>query len=223
MWLRKNRALGARTKSLGAGVLLLVSSVVFGFASPASATSLMFTSYIDEGQTANTNLTIGTEFTVGSISLQVLALGVYDGGGIGLGVSHDVGIWLASDQSLVGSATVAMGGGTLVEDWRFVDVAAFTLQADTTYRIAAHVGETADFDPIGGSFSLGPTIASVTLGSFQAAGTSLSFPSTDINNARVFGNAEVEPVPEPATLLLLGSGLLGLAGWRWKQAHLTKS
>lgn len=56
--------------------------------------------------------------------------------------------------------------------------------------------------------------------SFQAnapPGTNLGFVSTGPDVRAFFGGNFTSPVPVPSTVLLLGSGLLGLAGWRFRK------
>ena len=61
-----------------------------------------------------------------------------------------------------------------------------------------------------------------TMFSFMASTqTTLDFDTTSTDYTGGFGASEV--IPEPSTLLLLGSGLLGLAGWRRNKKRVANS
>jgi hypothetical protein len=184
--------------------LLLPLAAILSLASAsASRAALIFNNYTLESilTTTNAGLTLGREFTVGSSAIQLTRLGVYDGLGDGLSSSHQVGVWRTSDQSPVGTATVPAGtDAVLISDWRFVDVIPITLDANTTYRIAALESSPADGNPFGGIISLGSGIASATNGSVYLNG--FGYPSLGNSSLRVFANAEFSVVPEPGTAAL---------------------
>jgi hypothetical protein len=198
-------------------ITLLASSLI-----GRADAGLIFTNYTGEEvlRGAIVEDTLGTEFTVGATDLLVTRLGVYDADGDGLSLSHQVGIWRVSDQSLVASALVPAGtAATLVEDWRFVALGTTTtLTAGTIYRVGAFETRPAEGDPFMGTFSLGEGIASATPGSVFSTG-SFAYPSGTNAFARVFANVDVTAVvPEPASITLLGLGTLGLLAYSFRRS-----
>lgn len=201
-------------------------ALCLAFPDEGHASSILFTNYVGEGVVGgNAGRTIGTEFTVGAVDLQILSLGVYDDALDGLTSPNQVGIWRTADQALVVSATVPAGTvGALIEDWRFTSVAPVTLTANTLYRIAALVGQPNPFD---GTFSLGTGVSNALFYAVFSNPGPLSFPNQFDTRTHVFANAEfqivnqAQPVPEPASLLLLGTGAAALAARRRRRPRST--
>ena len=171
----------------------------------------------------------GLDFTATSDS-RLTALGFWDFAQNGLSSAFEVGLWHTTTQSLLAQATIdssdALDSSLILDGgaWRYETLAsAVLLTTGTTYTLGFQVGPQ-DMSPED-SFLISNATRTTRAGfNVETGGRFLltpdfTFPSYPDD---VFGfdfgrgnvNAQIVPIPEPSTAVLLSLGIMGLAARR---------
>jgi hypothetical protein len=157
--------------------------------------------------------TLGYSFLVNT-SINAVSLGVFDQGGDGLLVSHDVGLW-DSSGTLLASATVAAGTlDPLNGGFRFAAISPVSLAAGSIYYVGSVNGIDGDpwlQDPVITS----PPETTYLARRYEFSSGGLVFPDLSGSGETGYfgGNFEFGAggVPEPSTSALAGAALAALS------------
>jgi hypothetical protein len=199
-----------------AGLLALAAQDVHA-ADSAVTLSTVGASFETGGQ-----YTLGFEFMV-TEAVQVLTLGVFDGGTPGLAAPAQVSLWLDDAVgTLLATTEVAAGtGAALVGQFRQATISPVTLLPGTHYVVGAYLpaGEATSFN-MGDGGSSGSFDARLTAvvdrywSDFSVGGNGQDFPldSSFVDGGAWLGASfQLSAVPEPTSAGLLVAGLLGMA------------
>ena len=201
--------------------LLFGCVCIFAFSARGNANTILNNSGTGVVQTASANVTIGYDFTVGSSTIQLTALGLWDAGQNGFADPHFIGLWDNSGNLLAKGFISAVTVDPLVGEFRYTTIIPIgagpvILSANTTYVLGAQfAANSTDAFKLNDSSHQATFDPAVSSGNARNA-NAFTFPNGNLRPGSLVGpNAQftnLNGVPEtgPGLLLLLSIFLAAL-------------